>query len=92
MNDTSHGDWWMSIASVGTSGPAAQTAGAAFSSSWKLMMPWTPCVFMLRAQSSAFWPSSCESQNTSSAPAFSASALIESDTIFTNGSESPSEM
>ena len=33
-----------------------------------------------------------ESQNTSSAPAFSASALIESDTIFTNGSESPSEM
>ncbi len=42
---------------TGTFGPAAQTRGAAFESSWKLRIPCTPCDLSWAAQLIAFWAS-----------------------------------
>ncbi len=56
------------------------------------MTPWAPWTFRFWAQASALAASISESQKSSSWPAFSASSRMPSETSFTNGTESPSEM
>ena len=76
----------MSIATTGTFGPAAQTRGAAVASSWKLMMPCTPCVLSWAAQLIAFWASRFESHSTSFTPFALAARSMLLRTSTTNGS------
>ena len=80
------------MAIVGRSPYAAQTSGELSSNSWKLRTAWTPWTLRFWAQASALAASISESQNAISTPAFSASALMLSDTSLTNGIDSPSEM
>src|SRR5213075_1875439 len=89
MNDVWHGGCGMSIANTGTlCGPALQIAGDAFVTCWNCRTPWTPCVFIDFAQSSAFGMSPPVSQNTSLTPARFACALMPLEITCTIGTDS----
>src|SRR5438105_6397001 len=55
----SHGGWWMSIATTGAFGPAAQTRGAAFESRWKVRIASTACKLSGEGQSIALCEARC---------------------------------
>ena len=93
MKATSHGAWWMSIASIGTAGPASQTAGSGL----LVELEVDDALHALRLQVAGAVEGllavelRVAEDELGARPSWPR-ALIESDTIFTNGSESPSEM